>query len=531
MMEMESKFLTVDGRHVHVRCCGERGLPLLLLHQAPTSARVLESRLTLFGTSFQCIAPDIPGLGQSDAIDDAPVTIEKLARFFIRLLGQIGVRRALLYGSHTGALVVTEIAIQRPDLAIAVVTNGYPIYTREESAQRLATYFPHLEPDWDGSHLVWLWYRYREQFLYWPWNTKDPGTRARCDVPGAGYLHRGVAEIAARHECYAQVYSAAFGYDAAAGLKRISVPLHLVVEDEDSLSVKIGHATDANAALALHPCATAEVEETERTVLVAAAADTISPDTIACPAAGDRRRFRWAEGRILARRLRGRGTAQPVIVVPPFPAGSTALLPELPRELDGDVVLLDLERLPDMAVPGAALDSLAVVVERMLEAFGTGRADVVVHDEGRALAATLLRSTRIARLLVVETGAPRAATGFDGSLCPSGGHLLRLWDRLRFAGLGDTAHPRHESLERVGRLSWSAVASLEDIPGWDRLIAGAAEIAAEHPAEHRLLALRAGVHANDVPAAAPAPGLDYEPGAPHRPLTAALRILWGEQER
>lgn len=528
-MGMRSEFVEIDGTSVHVRLSGQVGPPLLLLHQAPTSARILESRLELFGSGFQCIAPDIPGLGQSDALDESPVTIEKLARFFVRLLEHLGVKRALLYGSHTGALVATEIAIQRPDLAVAVVTNGYPIYTREESAQRLATYFPHLEPDWDGSHLVWLWYRYREQFLYWPWNTKDPGTRAHCAVPGPEYLHRGVAEIALRHDCYAQVYAAAFGYDAAAGLKRISVPMHLVIEDEDSLSLKIGHATDANGSLKLHPCSTAKVEETEHAVLTGAAAGHESDaQVIAMPQASERRRFKWDGGHLLARLLRGPGDLPAVVVFPPFPAGSAAILPELPPQLGRDVILIDLERLPDTTHAGAALDSLAAATERILDTFGISRADVIVHDDGRALATALLRSRRIARLLVIETGPARPARDtFDGAFCPSGGHLLRLWDRLRFAGLGDAGEGRHESLERLGRLSWTALASFQDIPAWDGLLANAAE----HPDEGRTLTLKVGVHASEVLAAAPSPNVGYEPGPPSRPLAAALRMLSGEQGR
>lgn len=529
-MAVSSSFVVQDGVHLHVRRCGERGVPLVMLHQAPTSARVLESRIERFGADFQCIAPDIPGLGRSDALDTDPVTIEKLAGLFNGMLEKLAGGPALLYGSHTGALVVTEMAIQRPDLAAAVVTNGYPIYTAEESAQRLATYFPALEPNWDGSHLVWLWYRYREQFLYWPWNTKDPGTRAHCALPSPEYLHKGVAEIAARHDTYARVYAAAFGYDAPAALTRISVPMHLVVEHEDSLSLKIGHVTEANASLALHPCTEADVEAVEHEVLIEAAVGIPARGPISISTAAETRYFSGEGWRIIARRLRGAGGRRAVVVLPPFPAGSVAIEPELPRALDRDVILLDLDELPGNGDAQAALQALGEVLAGVLDVYGVASADLVVHDEARALALPLARaSARIARVLVVEAASAPPSKAFDPRLCASGGHLLRLWDRLRFKGLGASERPRHESLERLGRLAWSAIGAAEQIPAWDRLIGNFAAAADGELLGERIMLLKAGVHAREALAGSSVPDLGFEPGPPNRPLAAALRMLSQEQ--
>jgi pimeloyl-ACP methyl ester carboxylesterase len=245
---MQTSFVDVGGLNLHVRSAGA-GPVLLLLHQAPTSARTLESRIDRLSGEFLCIAPDLPGLGKSDALGGGLVTVQRMASVFIGLLNTLGIDRATLYGQHTGALVATEIAVRDPARVAAVVVGGYPIYTPEECAQRLATYAPELpDPSWDGAHLTWLWWRYREQFLYWPWNTKEPRARATMALPSAAYLQQGVAEIAACHASYAAVYHAAFDYDAEGTLQHIEVPVHFVLDAADSLSLKI--STRGRVALA-----------------------------------------------------------------------------------------------------------------------------------------------------------------------------------------------------------------------------------------------------------------------------------------
>ncbi|MGB6119610.1 MAG: hypothetical protein WBF87_15455, partial [Mesorhizobium sp.] len=70
-------------------------------------------------------------------------------------------------------------------------------------------------------------------------------------------------------------------------------------------------------------------------------------------------------------------------------------------------------------------------------------------------------------------------TPFDPSICASGGHMLRLWDRLRFERMRPpkatpddpaTARGRYESLDLLGRYSWDAVQNIERLPQWDRLV-------------------------------------------------------------
>src|SRR6185437_587805 len=71
-------FIDVHGTPMHVRWAG-CGVPVLLVQQSPTSARVLENRLHAFADRFLAIAPDIPGMGQSGTIAEPVPTIGLLA--------------------------------------------------------------------------------------------------------------------------------------------------------------------------------------------------------------------------------------------------------------------------------------------------------------------------------------------------------------------------------------------------------------------------------------------------------------------
>ena len=50
-------------------------------------------------------------------------------------------------------------------------------------------------PRWDGSHLIWAWFRYREQHVFWPWDKALPNHRADTEVPPLDFLYRGAVEL------------------------------------------------------------------------------------------------------------------------------------------------------------------------------------------------------------------------------------------------------------------------------------------------------------------------------------------------
>lgn len=156
-----------DGRwgQVHYTECGA-GQPLVLVHQSPTDsvqfARVLGP---LARRGVRAIAIDLPGFGGSDA-PAAPPVIPDYAHIVPAVLDQLGIPRASVLGHHTGAVVVTEAALQFPDRVDRVVLNGPLPMSDEERGQWRALLAREKEWNlrWDGSHLKELWdFRFHAQ--------------------------------------------------------------------------------------------------------------------------------------------------------------------------------------------------------------------------------------------------------------------------------------------------------------------------------------------------------------------------------
>lgn len=153
-----------EGRwgQIHYMECGHqggKGSPLLLLHQSPTDsvqfARVMQP---LAARGIHAIAVDLPGFGGSDT-PSAPPTVADYAHIVPAVLDQLGITTASALGHHTGAVIVTEAALQFASRVNKVVLNGPLPMSDEERAmwRQLLAREKDWNLRWDGSHLSELW--------------------------------------------------------------------------------------------------------------------------------------------------------------------------------------------------------------------------------------------------------------------------------------------------------------------------------------------------------------------------------------
>jgi pimeloyl-ACP methyl ester carboxylesterase len=156
-----------DGNfgQIHYSVCGE-GVPLVLLHQSPTDsvqfARVMQP---LARRGIRVIAIDLPGFGTSD-VPDHPPTVGEYAHIVPAVLDGLGVATASVLGHHTGAIIVTEAALQFPQRVGKVILNGPLPMTDDERAfwRQLLAREKEWNLRWDGSHLTELWnFRFNAQ--------------------------------------------------------------------------------------------------------------------------------------------------------------------------------------------------------------------------------------------------------------------------------------------------------------------------------------------------------------------------------
>lgn len=437
-------YVTVGGRQVHLRHAG-RGPAVILIHQSPTSARTLDLQTAAFAKAgFTAIALDIPGLGRSDPLDVPRPEIEDLGIGLAQILDVLGLKHVALYGSHTGALTCAEFAIRWPERVSVLLIDGFPVYSDDERARRVATYFPPFEVRWDGSHLLWLWCRYREQYLFWPWNIPSGVTQARCDVPDPVFLHEGVIDLLRVGNGYRLPYAAAFRCRSIEMVPRLRVPTYFLAYPDDSLTANLALLKDmpANCRIEAMPADrnAGTAKEIDLLRSHAPASTNIELRTTRRQD-GITRSYVAADNVQLALRTAGAPSDRPLVIIPPAPGSGSMLEAEIEQLAKTRQVFAldapgcgDSDSLPDLNIP-----NMASAAGQALEQLGVADADIYAMHGGCQVAAQLATSFRSGRRIVLEAPvAPHQkmeayADNYAPPIKPrwDGSHLISLWHTTR----------------------------------------------------------------------------------------------------
>ncbi len=226
--------VTIDGRTLHLRRSGS-GPAVVLLHESPRSSAVLVPLATRLARDFTVFALDSPGFGQSDPLPLVRPTIEDFADAIVASLRALGLTRAPVYGTHTGAGIAIAIAKRHPDFATGAVLDGYPIFTKQEADDFAYLYLKLFEPDWEGQHVARLWSRVRDQYTFFPWYALGRAARIQRDPPTPDMQTAVVRDFLAAGSNYARGYEAAFRMDGVRGLQGVTVPVTIMCREDDLL--------------------------------------------------------------------------------------------------------------------------------------------------------------------------------------------------------------------------------------------------------------------------------------------------------
>lgn len=442
-------FLTVGNRRVHYTRAGE-GPVVAMLHASACSAKVLREPQRIFAARFTALAFDTPGFGLSDLLPKAQPETEDLADGLADTLDALGIEQVATYGRHTGAQIAVEFGVRHPARCTLALSDGYPMFSPTQQWARLNEYLVPIKPTFAGEHLLWLWFRYRDQHVFWPWNEQRLEKRADTDLPDLDYLHRGVIELLEAGDDYKIGYATAFRHDGLRALQQTNVPTCLGVRPGDSLFRTKG----------LYP-AGAWVEEMPRDALEAAGAELqilakhpargTAPNAPRCAPIAGRTTTDYVDlgdAQVLIRSMGDLRAGPPIVIVHHAP-GSSFLYDELVRAIGAahPVIALDLPGCGESdAVPGADLSvaTWSNALLRTLDALGIGAFHVYGHNGGAAVAVDVaLRAQARVQSLVLDapicfSPAERAAIAdrwLDGvaPVTPvwDGSHLLRAWHMRR----------------------------------------------------------------------------------------------------
>ena len=130
---------------------------LLLLHPAPSSGLYFTNAMPLLNEHRTLIAPDYPGYGGSDPLQE-PASIATYAAAMLELLENYPVDGPVdILGFHTGCLVANEMALIAPASVRRLVLCDVPYFTSGQQAAlaekmaaptRLTDELESLEPTW-----------------------------------------------------------------------------------------------------------------------------------------------------------------------------------------------------------------------------------------------------------------------------------------------------------------------------------------------------------------------------------------------
>lgn len=217
-MPIRKGYVDTSIGQIHYRTAGKpAGLPIVMLHQTPSSSVMFEALMKEMAQDYWIVAPDMPGFGASAALP-GEVTTGAFAEVFKQALAALHIDQCWLFGHHTGASVAVQLEHDYPGIAQRIALSGPTLLNDKlrDILPTISTAFPMQD---DGSHLQAMWARIRG---------KDP--EATLDLSQRETL-LGVALGAS----YPDAYKAVIEQDFAAQLQSVQCPTLVFAGTQDAL--------------------------------------------------------------------------------------------------------------------------------------------------------------------------------------------------------------------------------------------------------------------------------------------------------
>ena len=444
-MTFRAKRQTVDlaGREVGFRYAGS-GPPAVLLHESPRSSVALLPLMERLAGRFTVFGFDTPGFGGSDPLAmDRPSSTD-YADALADAMTALGIARAPVYGTHTGACIAMDLALGHPDRVSVAVMDGYPVFTPAEQEELLRAYLPPFRPSWDGVHVAWLWARVRDQFTFFPWYAAGNLGRLPRDPPPLDFHQLVVEDFLRAGDHYRPAYAAAFRFDGIGPLARVQVPVAIVAREDDLLFPHLDRLPDTLPdRIAVHRLGAdrdawgAAVGD----IMAAHPGQATAPQPAADPlgARQVRRRFMETPAGAAHVRFAGPQDGRPVVLLHRTPGQAAELDDRLMRlGRHGPAIAIDLpgNGESDLAEP-TGLSGIIAWIGGCLDALGIRDCDLAGEGTGAAFAAALAADGPVAVRRLTLAQAPAGADGNPESsgapACPDlrprwdGAHLAAAW--------------------------------------------------------------------------------------------------------
>ena len=237
-LQIRRRFLTVGNRHVHYRRVGS-GPPVVLRHESPKSSSAHEPLMKVLASSFTVFAFDTPGFGDSDPLSPNKKNVHDFADALAEALDVLKMPKCAVFGNHTGACIALEFGRRHSNRVRGLILESLPVFEEPETRDILAHFFPLLRPKWDGTHLISVWSRVRDQSIWFPWFRRNSDALHGWPMPGAEYMHEYAMDFFRAGDAYRAGYGAAFRYAALPAVRALKVPTIFAAVKGDVLASHI----------------------------------------------------------------------------------------------------------------------------------------------------------------------------------------------------------------------------------------------------------------------------------------------------
>jgi pimeloyl-ACP methyl ester carboxylesterase len=448
MQKVERRFVEVGGRRVHYRRVGI-GPPVVMLHASPASSEMLLGEMRAAAAHFTCYAFDMPGFGDSDALPGDTVGVRDVAAATAAAMQALGLPACPVFGTHSGTAIALELAVGWPESVTGLVLDGVPLFNDAEMDEIFADYFTFFPPDPLGGHFVRTWIRFRDQFTWFPWNSRDVRRLNAIDRPAPADIQHWMMMFLRGFRTSLPVYRAVCYHGAALyeAAKVLACAAVYMATEEDML---FGHLDrlpplKAGQQIARLPADTAAKHKATVGFLQVMPAAPPAPMPAPTRMAGRDPAVQFLDtedGQIFIR-CYGDCTKPALFLLHDSP-GTGLKLQDLARSLslDAYVILPDLPGTGESDAPGedraileVSADALSAIADTLaLEGFG-----VAAFGCGCAVAAVFASrgDPRLTGLVLQDVPVPDAGVAEviapDVELSPEGAHWLKFWLMVRDA--------------------------------------------------------------------------------------------------
>lgn len=206
--------------------------PCVVLPELPGSTAQLAPLCMALSTDRVVYAIDLPGIGESDALPN--LEPQAYVDALLRAFDALGLASVDVYARFTSAPLALELARQASNRVHALALDGLPPAGAAERRAIWKQFCPAMPPRWDGSHLLTLWHRLRDQELSWPWYERSAtGIRRRSADLEAGRLHAATVDLARQPGSYGDAALAALEVDLKQVLRTVEQPVLLIADPQD----------------------------------------------------------------------------------------------------------------------------------------------------------------------------------------------------------------------------------------------------------------------------------------------------------